>query len=214
MRSLIRLATGALFVMSMLLAPSVHADANTAKAKQSYDEGVTNYNLGHYDEALKDFETSYRLRHDAAFLFNIAQCQRQLQHYQDAERSYRAYLRESPDLPTSTREQVQKLIADMDHAVAEEKEHAKQPPTGTQPPAEGQPGVALQQSTTPSPAQTQATSDLQAQAAPPPAREKPVYKRGWFWGVMAGVVVAAGVGVGLGVGLSSSKSNPFPSVQF
>jgi len=28
---------------------------------------------------------------------------------------------------------------------------------------------------------------------------KPVYRRGWFWGVVGGVVVAAGVGVGLGV---------------
>src|SRR5262249_22226746 len=38
-------------------------------------------------------------------------------------------------------------------------------------------------------------------AAPPP---KP--KRTWIWGVVAGVVVAAGLSVGLGVGLTSTNS--------
>jgi tetratricopeptide (TPR) repeat protein len=31
----------------------------------------------------------------------------------------------------------------------------------------------------------------------------PVYKKGWFWGVLVGSVAAVGLGVGLGVGLSS-----------
>lgn len=43
--------------------------------------------------------------------------------------------------------------------------------------------------------------------APPPgpkpetARPTPVYKRGWFWGVLGGSVAAIALGVGLGVGL-------------
>jgi hypothetical protein len=40
-------------------------------------------------------------------------------------------------------------------------------------------------------------------ATPAPTPHKPLYKKGWFWGVVVGsVVVAAGVGVGLGVGLT------------
>lgn len=35
-------------------------------------------------------------------------------------------------------------------------------------------------------------------------RFKPFYKRAWFWGVVGGVVVAAGLGVGLGIGLKPS----------
>lgn len=35
-------------------------------------------------------------------------------------------------------------------------------------------------------------------------RERPFYKKAWFWGVVGGVVVAAGVGVGLGLGLKPS----------
>src|SRR5438270_12153985 len=107
-----------------LPATAVHADAttnaNTAKAKQFYDVGVTNYNLGHYQDALVAFEQAYRIRHDAAFLFNIGQCQRQLRRFEEAERSYRAYLRESNELPQGTRDQVQKLIAEMEHAAKEQ----------------------------------------------------------------------------------------------
>lgn len=33
--------------------------------------------------------------------------------------------------------------------------------------------------------------------------DKPVYRKGWFWGVVAGSVAAVGLGIGLGVGLSS-----------
>lgn len=48
---------------------------------------------------------------------------------------------------------------------------------------------------------------------PPPApavaaapQAVPVYKRGWFWGVLGGSLVAVGLGVGLGVGLSQRAS--------
>src|SRR4051812_12663733 len=111
------LLNAVLVCVALLLVASPQAsaapDETTRKAKSLYDNGVTDYNLGHFEDALVSFEQAYRIRHDAVFLFNIAQCQRQLARYQDAERSYRAYLRESTDLPQATRDQVQKLISDM-----------------------------------------------------------------------------------------------------
>src|SRR5437879_1811566 len=92
---------GAIALVMVSAAPA-YSDANTAKAKQLFDDGVTNYNLSHFEEALTAFEAAYRLRHDPAFLFNIAQCQRNLKRYEEAQRSYRAYLRESPDLQPGT----------------------------------------------------------------------------------------------------------------
>jgi tetratricopeptide (TPR) repeat protein len=198
----------AMLVVLALTAPSALADANTAKAKQLYDEGVTNYNLGHFDEALAAFDSAYRIRHDAVFLYNIAQCQRQLRKYEDAERSYRAYLRESPDLSQSTRDQVQKLIADMERSAAEER--AKPTPTTSAP---TDTSLSGQPKPTSVPTQPTTTTTLAVEASPP-QRTKPVYKRGWFWGVIAGAAVVVGVGVGVGVGLGTAKSNPFPPVQF
>jgi tetratricopeptide (TPR) repeat protein len=127
------------FIIGLLwLAQPAQAEVSSATAKQLYDEGLTNYNLGHYERALSSFEQGYRVKHDPAFLFNIGQCQRQLHRYNDAELSYRAYLRESPDLTPEVREQVQKLINEMKKAV--EDERSRMPPPGMQPPA---PAVTL-----------------------------------------------------------------------
>jgi hypothetical protein len=175
-------------------------------AKELYDGGRTNYNLGHFEEALADFEKAYRVRHDPVFLFNIAQCQRSLHRYEEAARSYRTYLREANNIPAATRDQVQKLAADMDKALEEQR--LKQPPTGTQPPAP-EPAATTATTTTssaaapvapaPSPATT-ATAPLAVNAAPAPA-DKPRPRRTWIWGVVAGAVVVAGVGLGVGLGL-------------
>jgi tetratricopeptide (TPR) repeat protein len=203
-----RFRRGLLFVVALFAiaaAPRIaDADSDTAKAKQLYAQGVTAYNLGHYDEALTAFEMGYRLRQDSAFLFNIAQCQRMLNRYQDAERTYRAYLRESPALPDAKREQIQKLIAEMENAIEEQR--SKQPPTGTQAPATTQPTEPASPNTRPAPADNATRADLTAHAAPA-HQEKPIYKRGWFWGVAAAVVVV-GVGVGLGVGLGTQSHAP------
>src|SRR5215471_10827529 len=95
---------------------TAYADSGAATAKELYERGRKNYNLGHYEEALADFEKAYQTKDDPAFLFNIAQCQRTTHRYEDAERSYRAYLRESTSISDRTREQVQKLIAEMEKA--------------------------------------------------------------------------------------------------
>lgn len=80
----------ALALLLTAASASAAPDDSTAKAKALYDNGVTDYNLGHYEDALVSFEQGYRIRHDPAFLFNIAQCQRQLRRYEDAERSQSA----------------------------------------------------------------------------------------------------------------------------
>jgi hypothetical protein len=116
-----------------------------AKARQFYEDGVTNYNLGHFTQALGAFEAGYRLRRDPSFLFNIAQCERNLNQYQDAERTYRSYLRESPSLTNAERDRIQRLIDEMEKAI--QAERAKQPPTGTQAPAGASESKANSQST-------------------------------------------------------------------
>ncbi|HEY2747964.1 MAG TPA: hypothetical protein VGL86_25250 [Polyangia bacterium] len=163
------------------------ADANTSKAKQLYDDGLTNYNLGHYDEALTAFEMGYRVRHDPAFLFNIAQCQRQLRRPDDAQRSYRAYLRESPTLPQTTRDEVQKLIAEMENSIEEQR--TKQPPTGTQAPGANQPAEGQTPPPSPPPAATPPRVEQVPAAAerrPPAHRDSGRSKR------LAGIALGAG----------------------
>jgi hypothetical protein len=186
------------------MSASAFADTKTAKAKQLYDDGLTAYNLGRYEQALGSFESGYMVKHDPAFLFNIGQCQRQLRRYQDAERSYRAYLRESADLPLETREQVQKLVAEMQKAIDDQR--AKLPPPGTAPPTEPQPRTAAEQPAAPSPTiEVQAPVPTLAVTAPAP-RRRPAYKKAWVWGVVGGAVVLVAAGVTVGVILGTRDS--------
>jgi len=163
-----------IIIAALFLAASVSstvraAPSTTSSAKSHYMTGMKLYNLGKYAEALPEFEAAYMAKADPAFLFNIGQCQRQLAQYEAAEKSYRAFLREG-DVTPQQREQVQRIISEMEKAQAEAR--AKQPPIGTQPPKED--------------------------VAPPPvgATEKQAPARRWFATPMG----ASGLGaIGLGV---------------
>lgn len=126
-----------LIVCLVMLTPAAFADgsaadvSSVAQARTLYESGKAHYNLGEYGEALDDFKRAYRLRQDAAILFNIAQCHRMLGQFELAARYYRTFKRELPDDRDSSA--VDRLIADMDKAVQERS--ARQPPTGTKPPA-------------------------------------------------------------------------------
>lgn len=181
-----------LLLVSSLCCASVARADDVGAAKAHYQDGTKRYNLGEYEQALTEFKAAYLAKPDPVFLFNIGQCQRQLGLWDAAEKSYRGYLRESPSLAAKNREEVKKLISEMETAVRENR--AKQPPQGTLSPE-------------PAPAQvaTPATPAPVA-AAPEPARSEPartpVYKKWWLWTIVvaAVVVVAAGVTVGVLVG--------------
>jgi tetratricopeptide (TPR) repeat protein len=97
--------------------------------KEFFESGINHYNLGEWKDALQDFKEAYRQHPDPAFLFNIAQCYRQLGDATNAQIEYRAYLRESPEAPN--REEVERLIRVTNEAIK-----AQHPPaTSTKAPA-------------------------------------------------------------------------------
>lgn len=83
-RRWVSLATATALLCMMLNGPlSSNARAEApASAKDLYTGGRVSYNLGHYDDALKQFEAAYRIKQDPAFLFNIAQCMRNLNRFE------------------------------------------------------------------------------------------------------------------------------------
>lgn len=192
-------AVAALLTLTVALGVAAAApDATSAQARAAYDEGITSYNLGHYDEALASFERGYRLKHDPAFLFNIGQCQRQLDRPRDAARSFRAYLRELPGAPN--RADVERLITNMDEQAAQQA--ANQPPTGTQPPTTITPPPSPP-STAAAPSPAAAPVGITASAPPAPR------KRTALWiGLGVGAAVVIGLAVGLGVGLGTGHGAP------
>ncbi len=157
------------------------------RVRALYEQATKDYNLGRFDDALRLYTQAYEIRADPAFLFNIAQCYRQLHRPAEAAREYRAYLREAPDAPN--RAEVQQRIKDLDEETA--RQEAAKPPAGTQPPA----------------GDTAATPRADLVATAPAEQPR---SRTWLWitiGAAAAVVVAA-VALGLAFGLSSSSGPP------
>ena len=191
----------------LTMAAPAHAD-DRARARAAFRLGSQHYSLGEYKEALTAFKEAYRNYEDPSFLFNIAQCHRQLDQRAEAIREYRMYLVNAPD--ASNREEVRQLIARLEHELAEERATKAAPPPGVQPPAVAATAsepvhAAPPPSTTPS---------LTLTASPPHERATPTYKKWWVWTIV-GVAVAGGAAAGLALGLGrGGGSTPTANTSF
>jgi hypothetical protein len=83
-----------------------------AEGERAFVDGERAYDLGHWDEAIRGFETSYRLTGDPILLYDLAQAHRQAGHARLAVTTYRAYLRQRPD--ASNRSKVEERIAELE----------------------------------------------------------------------------------------------------
>lgn len=185
--------------LAALAAPARAEDK--AAAKQAYAEGSKYYDLNQYAEALEAFKRAYWSYEDPSFLFNIAQCHRALGHKKEAVEFYRSYLRKSPNAPN--RPDVEKIVADLQSAIDKERAAEVAPPTPT---------VAPSPVEAPAPAVVPPAASVHVAGPAPARKDRPVWKRGWFWGVVGGAV-AVGVGVGVGVGLGTAARPPKADAQ-
>lgn len=163
-------------------------------ARAEYRQGSQLYDVGEYKQALDSFKAAYRDYQDPTFIFNIAQCYRQLGDIAQAGREYRMYLVKMPD--ASNRDDVRALISKLEVTLAQEQAAKAAPPPGTASPSGMQPAMPATSNKQP----TTADSTLTATAAGPRPRTRLIAKQWWFWTSTAAVVV--GVSVGLGVGLT------------
>jgi tetratricopeptide (TPR) repeat protein len=69
------------------------------EARQLYEQGLTHYNVGEYDQAIDYFKRAYKVSNAPGFLFNIAQAYRLKGDCAQAVRFYETYIREWPDAP-------------------------------------------------------------------------------------------------------------------
>ncbi|MEM9193683.1 MAG: tetratricopeptide repeat protein [Myxococcota bacterium] len=91
-----------LFAFAMVLevfAPAeVHAQPETdSLAREHYERGVALVEEAEYRDALHQFAAGYELSERPLFLFNMAECARELGEVARARRLYEDYLREDPD---------------------------------------------------------------------------------------------------------------------
>ena len=201
------------------------AEDRAEKARLHFESGMAHFNLEEWDLAIREWEDGYRLKPVTEFLYNIAQAYRKSNRAEKALTFYQRYLRLEPNAPN--RGEVEKHIASLTKLVEQQRAAAKAPPdrpiesssvppsrsgAATEPPptpASSDPAASGSASSAPS-EPALARADLTASA---PER-KPLYKKAWFWGVVAGgAVIVAGVVVGVVLG-TQDNSRILPQARF
>jgi tetratricopeptide (TPR) repeat protein len=162
----------AVCLLLFAFARAAHAeDPSERAAKRHYDRGQKLYNLQKFEQALEQYQKAFDAQPLPGFLFNIAQCQRNLGDYDAAIFSFKRYLKLDPE--TEKREQVEELIDELEAKKAEGDTERL--------------GLGKRQ------------RERDKEEEQPPPREveggAPVYKKWWFWTGVAVVGVAGGIGI-------------------
>ncbi|MFH0901973.1 MAG: hypothetical protein V2A73_15190 [Pseudomonadota bacterium] len=128
------------------------------EARLHYQKGQSKYDLAEYESAIVEFKKAYELSDAPGLLFNIAQSHRLNGDCKQALRFYKNYLRRQPD--AANRQEVEKLIADMQTCIDEKARGGPSPATTSQAPPDSA------QSTPPSPTSASASAPAATPAAP------------------------------------------------
>ena len=187
--------------LALTLGPTVaHADpADETKAKALFQSGMKTYDVGDFEGALKLYSDAYQLAPRPGFLFNIAQCHRQLNNFERAAFFYQRFIDNSkpraPNVDLATQllgemktKQEEKLAAEKAKAEddARKAEQARLAEEARQAELKKL-DAPLAAHLAPNP------SELPPPPPPPLPQEDPAYKKAWFW-VLIGVGVAAVAG--------------------
>jgi tetratricopeptide (TPR) repeat protein len=160
--------------------PKAQLDVEKA-ARARFAKATQAYNLGQFEEALKAYKEVYELKPHPGFLFNIAQCYRQLTDYSTAAFYYRRYRNEAR-LNTTDAQVVDGLIAEVE---------AKQTEREKQQLAEAESTRQRELDLVRSAAVAEAVQRGELVEVRTPVRESnSIFKKWWFW-TAAGVIVAS-----------------------
>ena len=191
---------GIAILLSLLFAGAAFADApNADRIRALNKEMQTQYDLGHYAEALKAAEELYQLKPTSGVLFNVAQCHRQLGEFKEAAHAYRLFLTKVE--PGSTEAvKAQELLGQVEEAQKQKEAALKAQPLETAP-IKATPPAEWQKPAAPTPAV------VYVPAPPPPPSHKAAF-------VLGGTAVTAlAASVVLGVMSKSAASSLTASIH-
>jgi tetratricopeptide (TPR) repeat protein len=158
-----------------------------ATAREHFRHGTSAFNLGHYLEAVAEYEAAYEAKPDPVLLYNIAQAYRLAGENRSAVRVYKSFLHQLPEAPQ--RAEVERRIAELQQAM-ENEERAKAKAAADAEAARASKAV------------------VQAPVAPPaaqPADKAPA----WYQDRTAmalGIVGVAALGAGVGLAVMGSQN--------
>ncbi len=179
------------------------AERSKQTAEAHYQKGMKAYTLGHFEDAIEEFEKAYELRQEPIFLYNIAQSHRQNNNPQRAIFFYRRFLEADPQ--AKNRAEIEKRIKDLESNLNHKPENA-----ATATPTTVAPTTAAAQSPQPEspppavpaplPPPSNPIVPVQAEAAPPASAGRGLR----IAGIATGAVGVAGVVTGVFLGLHAN----------
>jgi tetratricopeptide (TPR) repeat protein len=146
-------------------------------AKRHYDRGEKLFALGKFDEALDEYQKAFDAKPLPGFLFNIGQCYRNLDDYDQAIFSFKKYLKLDPETPK--RPAVEKLLEEL-----EEKKERGEGKRLIREPDKDKDRHDTDQET-----------DKGKQEPVRLVVKTPIYKKWWFLAGAGAVAVLGGVGI-------------------
>lgn len=107
-------------------------DPDTEVARRHFARGSEFYRAGQYDQALKEFEASRRVKGLAPLDYNIGRCLDRLERYPEAIAAYRRYLDAASHAPDLV--EVRERVSVLEQRLAEEDAAQARPPPPLPPP--------------------------------------------------------------------------------
>lgn len=161
-----------------------------------YRRGLALYQQKDYAGAVVEMSAAYDERQLPRILLNIGQAYRKLGKAREALTYYERYLKAEPDAPPALQAEIQTYIAQSQALLEATNRQDAQDRAGE-------------------PAPTGWNRDS-GQLLPEYAeklrleqRNRPIYKKPWFWAVIGGSAAAViAIGVGIGVGVAKSRELP------
>jgi tetratricopeptide (TPR) repeat protein len=175
----------------MVLVALLAGDVGARPGQALFERAQASFSQGRFDEARADYQAAYDAEPLPAFLFNIAQCYRNVGDYERAQLYFHRYTLREPRGPN--RPAAERLAAEMSR-LAEARRHQ----TGAQSPG-GEPAATPSGAVVTTPpltrppdqaadnGQTSLLAVRDSGQSPPAA--PPIYRRGWFWAGVGGAVV-------------------------
>jgi tetratricopeptide (TPR) repeat protein len=94
-----RLTFSIALAVLVLVAPSVPADANTAKAKMAFAQASKFYSQSKFQEAIEKFNEAYATKPHPSIFYNLGKCYAKLNQPAKALQYFRNYVKEVPNGP-------------------------------------------------------------------------------------------------------------------
>lgn len=171
------------------------ADPEELKARALFKDAQTAFDVGEFSRALELFTEAYKAKSLPGFLFNIAQCHRQLGDFKQAGFFFGRFIDNSK--PEAANVAVaHELLTEMNRRQQQADEDKRR---ADEVAAAAAAAAAKADAPVATSLEPVAGKPMLPPPPPPPVDETPVYQKGWFWGVVIGgaAVVAGGIVAGV-----------------